>query len=32
VKNSGPGCLFVIRLPLALAAEQAPPVYARQRG
>jgi signal transduction histidine kinase len=32
VKNSGPGCLFVIRLPLALAPEQAPPVYARQRG
>jgi signal transduction histidine kinase len=32
VKNSGPGCLFVIRLPLALAPEQAPPVYAPQRG
>jgi signal transduction histidine kinase len=33
VKNSGPGCLFVIRLPLALAPEQAPPVYAApQRG
>jgi signal transduction histidine kinase len=32
VKNDGPGCLFVIRLPLAHAPQQAQPAYARQRG
>jgi signal transduction histidine kinase len=32
VTNSGPGCRFVIRLPLARAPEPVNPVYARQRG
>jgi len=33
VMNAGPGCLFVIRLPLARAPEQARrPAYARQQG
>jgi signal transduction histidine kinase len=33
VKNSGPGCLFVIRLPLAHAPQQVTqPEYARQHG
>ncbi len=32
VKNSGPGCLFVIRLPLAHAAAPARPVYAGRHG
>jgi signal transduction histidine kinase len=32
VTNAGPGCLFVIRLPLAHAPESAPPAYARQHG
>jgi signal transduction histidine kinase len=32
VKNSGPGCLFVIRLPLAHAPQPARSAYARQGG
>lgn len=32
VKNSGPGCLFVIRLPLAHAPQPARAAYARQHG
>jgi signal transduction histidine kinase len=32
VKNAGPGCLFVIRLPLAHAPQPVPAAYARQRG
>ena len=32
VRNAGPGCLFVIRLPLAQAPRPEQPVYARQQG
>jgi signal transduction histidine kinase len=32
VRNAGPGCLFVIRLPLAHAPQPERPVYARQQG